>query len=482
MTTTAALSSSTTSSNLAANGQKIITALGTGSGIDVQSLANNLVQAESAPQQALIQKKIDASQASISGYGAMLSSVSALQSAFETLQDSSTIAPVTVQSTDTASFLATGTTGAVPGFHDVRVAAVAKAQSNISAGFSGGSAVVNGGTAFDLTITPNNGSPKTLNLSANTKVNNVVSAINAAGAGVTAALVNTGDATTPYKIVLTADKTGIAGGFSVTDNSGVLGLTSVTAARDASLTVDGVAMTRSSNQITDAIKGVSLTLFAENTSSTIIQVTQDNSRLSANITNLVKAYNDLQKTFKSLGDSQSTDQVIGGKLANDSLLRQVQSMIRNMVTGDSTSPGGKIKALRDIGVTIQLDGSLQTDASKLQSALDNKLGDVVTMFTANLGNPANSTATRRGVAGDAVKTLSALSSPTGLIAVRENNRQSEIRGYNDDLTKLQARMASLLDRYTKQFAAMDALVGSLNSQKSGLKTTFDNMSAMYSNK
>jgi flagellar hook-associated protein 2 len=186
--------------------------------------------------------------------------------------------------------------------------------------------------------------------------------------------------------------------------------------------------------------------------------------------------------MKTLGDSQSSDPVNGGKLANDSMLRQVQSMVRNMVTGDSTAPGGKFKALRDIGVTLQVDGSLQTDSSKLQSALDNNLVDIVTMFTANLGSPTNSTATKRGIAGDAVKALTALSSPTGLIVNRENNRQKEILGYNDQMTKLQERMAALLDRYTKQFAAMDALVGNLNSQKSGLKTTFDNMSAMYSNK
>jgi len=186
--------------------------------------------------------------------------------------------------------------------------------------------------------------------------------------------------------------------------------------------------------------------------------------------------------MKTLGDSQSSDQVIGGKLANDSLLRQVQTMVRSMVTGDSTSPGGNIKALRDIGVTIQLDGTLQTDTTKLQSALNDHLGDVVTMFTANLGSPANSTSKQRGIAGDAVSSLTALSSPTGLIVDRENNRQNEIKGYNDDMTKLQARMAALLDRYTKQFAAMDALVGSLNSEKAGLTTTFNNMSAMYNNK
>jgi len=483
MTTASALpGNSTASTNLAATGQQIITALGTGSGIDVQSLASNLVQAETIPQQQLIQKKIDASKASISGYGAMLSGVSALQSAFAALQDSTTIAPVTVQSTDTAAFLATGTNGATPGFHEVRILSVAKAQSNISSGFSGATATVNNGAAFDLTISPNSGSAVTLNFSANSTVNDVLSAINSAGTGATATLVNTGDAAIPYKIVMTASKTGISGGFSITDGAGVLGLTSVNAAQDASLTVDGVPITRSSNQITDAIKGVNLTVFSENTSPTIIQVNQDNSALGSNITNLVKAYNDLHKTMQTLGDSQSSDQLIGGKLANDSLLRQVETMVRDMVTGYSTSPGGKIKALRDIGVTIQSDGTLQVDSTKLQSALDNNLGDVVTMFTANLGNPANSTAINRGIAGDAVKILTGLSSPTGLIVGRENNRQSEIQGYNDDMTKLQARMAALLDRYTRQFAAMDALVGSLNSQKSGLKTTFDNMSAMYSNK
>ena len=441
MTTTTTLSNNTTSANLAANGQKIITALGTGSGIDVQSLANNLVQAESAPQQALIQKKIDVSNASISGYGTLLSGVSALQSAFAALQDSSTISPATVQSTDTASFLATSMPGveAATGFHQVHVTAVAKAQSEISTSFVDRTSIINGGAAFTLTITPLNGTAKTLNLAANSKASDVVSAINSSGTGVTASVVNTGGAQTPYKIVINSNVTGIAGGFSITDSSGALGLTNVTPAQDANLTVDGVSMSRSSNQITDAIKGVSLTLFAENSSPTVLQVTRDNSALNSNIANLVKTYNELQKTMKTLGDSQSSDPVNGGKLANDSMLRQVQSMVRNMVTGDSTAPGGKFKALRDIGVTLQVDGSLQTDSSKLQSALDNNLVDIVTMFTANLGSPTNSTATKRGIAGDAVKALTALSSPTGLIVNRENNRQKEILGYNDQMTKLQER-------------------------------------------
>jgi flagellar capping protein FliD len=46
---------------------------------------------------------------------------------------------------------------------------------------------------------------------------------------------------------------------------------------------------------------------------------------------------------------------------------------------------------------------------------------------------------------------------------------------------LQTRMKALLDRYTQQFAAMESLVGSINSQKAGLKTSFDGMMSIYTN-
>jgi flagellar capping protein FliD len=40
-------------------------------------------------------------------------------------------------------------------------------------------------------------------------------------------------------------------------------------------------------------------------------------------------------------------------------------------------------------------------------------------------------------------------------------------------------METLLQRYTRQFAVMDSMVGQNNSTKSGLKSTFEGMMAQY---
>jgi flagellar hook-associated protein 2 len=57
----------------------------------------------------------------------------------------------------------------------------------------------------------------------------------------------------------------------------------------------------------------------------------------------------------------------------------------------------------------------------------------------------------------------------------------QVNKYKEDLTKLQARMDTLLIRYQKQFAVMDSMVGQNNSIKSSLKSSFEGMSAAYKN-
>ena len=63
-----------------------------------------------------------------------------------------------------------------------------------------------------------------------------------------------------------------------------------------------------------------------------------------------------------------------------------------------------------------------------------------------------------------------------------DSAKAKITTYNDDIKKLETRMTALLARYTQQFSAMDTLLGSLKSQQTGLKSTFDGMAAMYTNK
>ena len=104
------------------------------------------------------------------------------------------------------------------------------------------------------------------------------------------------------------------------------------------------------------------------------------------------------------------------------------------------------------------------------------------MFTGGYNKLSSFSSLSAGIAGDAVKKLTNMLAPTGVLLTKSNNANTENTKYRERLTKLQARMDTLLTRYQKQFASMDSMVGSVNSQKTSLKSTFDGMMASYTNK
>jgi flagellar hook-associated protein 2 len=86
-----------------------------------------------------------------------------------------------------------------------------------------------------------------------------------------------------------------------------------------------------------------------------------------------------------------------------------------------------------------------------------------------------------GIAGTASRRLTKMLKATGDIQKHSNSAQVQVNKYKEDLTKLQARMDTLLIRYQRQFAVMDSMVGQNNSIKSSLKSSFEGMSAAYKN-
>ena len=191
---------------------------------------------------------------------------------------------------------------------------------------------------------------------------------------------------------------------------------------------------------------------------------------------MVTAFNAAKDLLNTVSDSKSTVATTGATLVNHSLVRQIRMQIDSMVTGNSSTPGSAIKALRDLGLTIQADGKLALDSVKLDNALNTNFSQVAGMLTANAENTGRSGTAARGLAGDAVKRLTDLVSTGGPILNASNNAGAKIKAYNVRLTDLNVRMQTVLDRYTKQFAAMDAMVGKMNSLRDSLKSQFDNMS------
>ncbi len=596
--TTAASTAATTKQALAqqqkANAQTILTALSAGSGVNVAALAQGLVDAERIPQENLINAKITANEGRVSGYAAVSFMLSAMNTALTAMKDANSFNASSVSNSNTDALSVTTAAGAPAGSYSVQINSLALPQRSISTGFPDPATPLNGRAAFDLTLSIHGAAASTANTisiaAGSDTPQGIVSAINAKALGVTAQLVNTGNASNPYQIVLTGTA-GAAQDFTLTSPTGTpstplsFPTDNQQTASDASLTLAGVTYKRSSNSITDVIPGLTLNLQAATTTAVNLSLSRDTAQIKTNITSLVTAYNDVNNILNEVSNPKSTLATYGATLVGDSMVRQIRTQVRDMMVGASSSPGTNVGALWQMGISVDGTGVMAVDATKLDTALTTNFADVVTTFTGNQNNrtatsppystsggftsatapinggeafslslvsssgtfgipiPAASTTPQgvvdainasnqgftaqlvqdtsgatpykimvmgslgssgftltaksasnaavtgmgfsnngSGVAGDALRKISALLLPTGALITQSTGANSQNDKLKVKLADLQTRMTALLARYTTQFSAMDSLIGNINSQKASLKSSTDGMMAMYTNK
>ena len=208
-------STSTASTTSAASTKAgIINKLGSGSGIDVTSLAQSLVDAEKAPRTEVINKNISKNQAVISGFSAVKYALTNVQAAFDDLKDKSDFLAIKASTNQANVFTPTATSSAAPANHSVLVTQLAQEQrSGSTQSFTAtdqaianlGNIYINGDTSSPIVV--DTATPA-----------GVVDAINKSSKGITAQLVNTGNG---YKVMVTG-ATGKANAFTIsTDAAGL---------------------------------------------------------------------------------------------------------------------------------------------------------------------------------------------------------------------------------------------------------------------
>jgi flagellar hook-associated protein 2 len=467
----------------------IVNTLGAGSGIDIKSLAQNLVDAEKTPQKERIDAKIAQSEARITGYGAVKYALSELKTAFEKLNDASDFSSIQPSNTQPAALGITTSTSAEAGSYSIEVLQTALMQRTASSTFSERATPLNvispatTGTPFSLNLTVGGVDKGDISVTTPTPAG-MVSAINGAKLGVTAQLINTGSG---YNVVITG-KTGTNQAFSLTSKDsngdavpGVSFTTNLQTATDASIKVNGLTVTRSSNTISDVIEGVTLDLFAASTGAARIDLNRDTASIKDNIKGLVTAYNDFESTLKILGDRKSEVEEFGGSLAGESLLQSVRTQVRAMITDTSSTPGTNIKAARNVGLSIDRNGKLNLDEAKLDTALQENFAEVSTLFSAGTNNQSIYSTAPAGLAGDAINKIEKMLLSTGMIDTKTQNATTKIEAYKEQLAVLEDRMEKLLNRYMSQFSMMESIVGNSSSTREGLKGTFEGMANAYNN-
>ena len=266
MTTTTSATTATASTTAA----NVVSAMGAGSGIDTKSLASSLIAAEKAPRENAINKNITKNESLVSGFAAVKYALNNLKTAFDDLKDRSDFKTISATNSNTSAFTATTTTGADTGSHTVLVNSLAAAQRNTGTlGFAKSTTAINSGSAMSLVVDIAQSSTGTAGFASSTTSINagesmtltfggtafssgatvsvaagddtpagIVDAINNAGLSVTASLVNTGDAATPYKVVVT----GTAGSdYAFTLSSSASGFnfdTTIKSASTSTITID----------------------------------------------------------------------------------------------------------------------------------------------------------------------------------------------------------------------------------------------------
>lgn len=467
MATTSTTSSASTS---------IIQTLGAGSGIDVKTLAKSLAEAEVAPQKDRVSANISKTEARISGYGALSYTLSQLKASFEKLNDASDFGAPRVVNNQPAAFGLTAASTAQTGSHSIEVLQLAKPQRNVSGGFAGTSTSLNAGQPFSLSLSVNGGAAQSINVATDTP-EGMVSAINQAGLGLTAQLIKTDSSATPYAVVVTGQE-GLAKGFSLTTaQAGVSFSRQLNAASDALLKVNGLDLTRATNNVTDVIPNVTLNLYAPTSSAARVDLSRDTQTAKDNIKSLVQAYNDFDQSLKILEDRKSQVEGVGGSLAGDSLVRTVRNQMRSLLVANSSTPGASLTAMRDLGLSFDRTGRMTLDDAKLDKALESNFDDVAKLFSAGTNNKSLFSVQPAGLAGDAVVKIDKMLRSTGQLAQQTESANKDLTKYKARLKDLDGRLDKLLERYTNQFSLMESVVGNSKNLRSSLTSTFDSLNA-----
>ena len=444
-----------------------VSALGAGAGIDSKAIVNALVEAERAPQQSSLDRLVSRSETRVLAFGIVKSTLELVRDQFRQLNDVSDLNAFTTQSSTSTLISATATSAASAGVYQLAVTQLADRDSYTFTGFDSKTNSLNGGSPLTITVTKG-GTSTDLTVSSPT-LSNIIETINDSNLGVTANVIDTGQASGRY-VLSVAGATGSDNAFSIS-SAVMTGQVQQTTAKNANLSVNGVSITNASNSISTAVAGINLDLKGTFASETIT-VTRDTSGVKTEIQNLAQVYNEAQTIFNSLRNGSDAEDELVGALSTDSIFRSVQSSFRNTFSSISSTPSGDINYWADLGVSVQRDGTLKIDEDRLDSALATSFDDVVTALTADTESQSDIGDASRGLAGDMSAMIRDLTKANGPIANAISTSTESLSDYEVRLTELDSRMDRIRERYTQQFAAMQQIVDGFNSTSEYLTNNF----------
>lgn len=420
---------------------------GLASGLDTTALIGSIMQAEAIPQTLLKSKSFDL-QSMVSALQGLNSKVAALATQATAAAKPGALDLFTA-TTNSDKVVATTSAAAKAGSIDFQVTRLAQTQVTVSnnvVGWPYTTMTINsGGQSFTIT-------PLTSNL------DDVVTAVNAAGAGVVASKVAVGGG--EYRLQFAATKSGSAGAFTISDPGTTF--TNAKEAQDAQLqlwagTASQVAVTSATNTFADVLPGVSITAKELTASPVTLTVARDDAGITKVASDLVDGVNGIfalvaSKSAVSTSTNTSGTNVSAGVFTGDSTVRTVN---QNILSAASLPVGTPPRSPSEIGISITKTGTMEFDGTKFAAAL--------------AADPAGTAAKVQELAGRiATAATNASDKYTGTLTTKITGQQSEVRDLADRISDWDTRLESRKATLQRTYSGLEVVLSNMQAQQSWL--------------
>lgn len=456
--------------------QELLSSLNAGSGVDTGTLVQSLVTAQFAAKNAQLSQRADTLTSQISGVSKLKSAITDFANALQNLVKGGTLQPQPTSSNADAI-----KASVLPGKNAANVSStitvqqLASAQAAVSATPLASRGTVLGAGKLTLTIgamgngtdTIPSGKATTITLTkTDATIDDLAAAINASGAGVSASVITSADGKAYLSLkgktgadqafTLSAeDPNGAYGQFAV--GNGSTTTTTSSAAANAKLTVDGIAVERGSNSISDLVDGVKLDLVATTSSAVSITPSTPTAALAEAVNNFVATHNEVMKIV------QEQTNPIDGPLRSDpaaqNLLKSLSRMTLNQLVPNAAA--GTPSTLAAIGVNTERDGTLSVNTSTLMNALQRYPDSIMSMFAYSADSKAGLSGALTTLSNDMASTMYGLGASSDKYSQQQSALATEQSRIADQTDVLATRMG-------KQFAAMNARVSAYKSTQAFL--------------
>ncbi len=487
---------------------------GLASGLDTNAIVSQLVALERIPIQ-LIESQKDQQQAKLNKINQLADLVKGLQTKAEGLSNLQEFYAFSVGGSFEGSLTVSAGAGAVAGTHTVEVLSTSGTDRWSFDGVADSTSNLAGGAGETVDFTVNGTSYSILVDAGASSLEAIASQINdEAGDDVTATVVNTGTEASPsYKLLLSSDHQGGDGRITGISSS-VAGLTidgtpadvdgnpasanHVSVGTNAVAIIDGLEITRTTNDFSDVLGGVSLSVLAETTGEVTFTVEPDKDAIKTKIEEFIEAYNEVidfintQNTYTP--PEEDGEAGTSGVLFGDGLLQSVKqsfsSALFNIDAATVAADTEGYSTLSLIGIKTSSDGTLELNSTIFDEKFDANLEALADLFVdtdgfvrdpAAVANTAawyQDTTADSGLMATLVRNIDQLfgsiedNDPDvdlkGIFDLRRDAINSRIKGLNEQIQQKEDRLDDYEQDLIMRFARLEELMGALNAQGASL--------------